>query len=46
MFNCGLINVFVKYTFPIDSAVTAIHITIKASFYIKAELTSPGGNIN
>lgn len=33
-------------TFPIDSAVTAIHITIKPSFYIKGELTSPGGNIN
>lgn len=33
-------------TFPIDSAVTAIHITIKPSFYIKGELTSPGGNLN
>lgn len=33
-------------TFPIDSAVTAIHITIKPSFYIKGELISPTGKIN
>lgn len=31
------------FTFPIDSAVTAIHVIIKPSFYIKGELISPTG---